>query len=63
MVSTAVLSTLFLKERFRVERGCEGERKCVLGKVERKGVKPNRVWVKAFICKLHVAGLGNTLTD
>lgn len=34
-----------------------------MGRVERKRVKPNRVWVKAFICKLRVPGLRNTITD
>lgn len=62
-MSTAVLLTLFSKERFRAGRGCEGERKCVLGRVERKRVKPNRGWVKAFICKLRALALGNTITD
>lgn len=45
-MSTAELLTLFSKERFRAGRECEGERKCILGRVERKRVKPNRVWVR-----------------
>ena len=31
---------------------------CVLGRVERKRVKPNRVWVKALICTLNVPECG-----
>lgn len=41
----------------------EGEKKSALGRVERKRVKPNRVWVKAFICKLLIPVLGNTIID
>lgn len=55
-MSSAVPLTLFLRETLK--QGMEG-RECVFwGRVERKRVKPNRVCVKAFICKLHVPVLG-----